>query len=110
MQEFKKGWSEMDEELKSRWISALRSGTYKQGTSFLRKKNGKYCCLGVLANLCEEEWHLDTHYYDVYSVLGSCSIYGETVGLTQNQIEQLSGMNDDGLNFNQIANWIERNV
>lgn len=31
------------------WLSALKSGNYKQGTGQLKSEGGSYCCLGVLA-------------------------------------------------------------
>ena len=40
----------MDPELKSKWISALRSGEYKQGKEYLRDGD-TWCCLGVLAKV-----------------------------------------------------------
>jgi hypothetical protein len=33
-----------------RWVKALRSGKYKQGTGHLKRRSG-YCCLGVLCEL-----------------------------------------------------------
>ena len=42
----------MNPELKARWIAALRSGDYKQGTEALYSPEmDAYCCLGVLAEL-----------------------------------------------------------
>jgi hypothetical protein len=45
----------MDKKIKARWVKALRSGEYKQGTGYLAKKRGsearRYCCLGVLCEL-----------------------------------------------------------
>lgn len=41
-----------------KWIAALRSGDYKQGTGYLALKEGddtKYCCLGVLCELAVKE-------------------------------------------------------
>ncbi len=37
----------MDAEIKAQWVKDLRSGEFEQGTGKL-KRNGKYCCLGVL--------------------------------------------------------------
>lgn len=38
---------------KEKWIAALRSGNYKQGTGKLYdSETDAYCCLGVLANEC----------------------------------------------------------
>lgn len=38
----------LDPELKAKWVSALRSGEYQQCAEYLHK-DGRYCCLGVLA-------------------------------------------------------------
>lgn len=42
----------MPEELKNKWVKALRSGMYEQGRKALKTKDGKYCCLGVLQMVC----------------------------------------------------------
>jgi hypothetical protein len=49
----------MKKEIAKKWIKALRSGKYKQGTHFLKQydnenKPPKYCCLGVLCELYNE--------------------------------------------------------
>jgi hypothetical protein len=38
------------EELKAKWLEALRSGNYPQGKKRLRSEDG-WCCLGVLCNV-----------------------------------------------------------
>ena len=38
---------------KAMWLTALRSGDYKQGKGALNK-NGKFCCLGVLCEISTE--------------------------------------------------------
>ena len=40
----------MKEEIKDKWVEALRSGKYKQCKGRLQKKDG-YCCLGVLCDI-----------------------------------------------------------
>lgn len=42
----------MNENVK-KWVAALRSGKYKQGTCALNK-NGKFCCLGVACEVAIE--------------------------------------------------------
>jgi hypothetical protein len=42
--------STMNQQIKARWIEALRSGKYGQTTSHLSDKEG-FCCLGVLCDL-----------------------------------------------------------
>lgn len=41
----------MNPEIKARWVAALRSGEYKQGTGALRNARDEFCCLGLLCNL-----------------------------------------------------------
>lgn len=40
----------MNQEIKAKWLDALRSGEYKQGDSRLRVGD-TFCCLGVLCDL-----------------------------------------------------------
>ena len=44
----------MNTEVKQKWIDALRSGKYEQGSEKLRSVQG-YCCLGVLCDLYSKE-------------------------------------------------------
>jgi len=48
----------MPKELKQRWVDALRSGKYKQAQGAL-KKDGGYCCLGVLQMVVDGEVEMD---------------------------------------------------
>jgi hypothetical protein len=43
----------MKSELKQQWVTALRSGKYKQGEGALRDQNDQHCCLGVLCDLVD---------------------------------------------------------
>jgi hypothetical protein len=119
----------MNQEIKTKWLAALRSGDYQQGTGRLRVDD-KYCCLGVLCDLhakaTNHEWE-DTgiansrpdkntmRYLAEVNVLpyvvqvwadvngpNPC-IYSESKQRTQS----LSRINDDGGTFNEIANTIE---
>lgn len=46
----------MNEKIKAKWIDALLSGEYKQGTNVLANANtNEYCCLGVLCELAVKE-------------------------------------------------------
>jgi hypothetical protein len=44
----------MNQEIKQRWVEALRSGEYQQGKESLYHC-GKFCCLGVLTDLYIKE-------------------------------------------------------
>ena len=45
----------MKQEIKQKWIDALKSGEYQQGRERLKTKDGKYCCLGVLCDIYSKE-------------------------------------------------------
>lgn len=46
----------MDTEIRDKWMAALRSGEYRQGTGALRNsQTGRYCCLGVLCEIAVKE-------------------------------------------------------
>lgn len=40
----------MNPEIKAKWVAALRSGKYKQGSGYLRQ-GVEFCCLGVLCDV-----------------------------------------------------------
>jgi hypothetical protein len=46
--------NKMNPQVKEKWIDALRSGKYEQGSEKLRGADG-YCCLGVLCDLYSQE-------------------------------------------------------
>lgn len=48
----------MNPEWKAKWLEALRSGKYVQGTDCLRNSEDQYCCLGVLCDVYDtSQWH-----------------------------------------------------
>ena len=114
------------------WVNALESGNYEQSFTLLHQTNGEkqlYCCLGVLCDLylknvgdiiTEYDEYNDFTYYD-----GEESVLPEKVkdwvGLTDsagkinadgvrfNTDESLSGLNDEGFTFKEIAQIIRDN-
>jgi hypothetical protein len=119
---------EMDPEVKHRWVEALRSGRYEQGTGALNKE-GKLCCLGVLCEVALEDGlpmevgqhkdgvgHLVVEYDEVSSVLPD--LVQEYAGLSDDNPSVLIGgstislaeLNDDGTSFNVIADVIEEQL
>jgi len=127
----------MNQEIKKKWVDALRSGKYKQGKGTLRF-NDKYCCLGVLTDLYiksnNREW-TDKHsrvddnsdYYNVYEFEGTLSVLSESVknwaGLKSNcpSVDYKCGnplstrkllveLNDQDTSFVEIANIIDKQL
>jgi hypothetical protein len=111
----------MDKELKEKWVKALRSGEYKQGTGVLKSLDGEYCCLGVLCEVGKlGAWEqTNTPDLDGYKFLpehGTDYMYGElpaetleAIDLSYSTQQYLIYLNDEeGNNFNEIADYIER--
>lgn len=87
----------MDAELKTKWIAALRSGKYRQGTGQLFKNStDEHCCLGVL---CRAAGTAVT-----YQAVHQSGVPYET----QRRLEDLN--DTDKRNFQQIADYIEANL
>ena len=103
----------MDQELKAKWVAALRSGTYTQGRAKLKDEAGAMCCLGVLREIiepgCEEVNDDEGEYLP--------SRFHTATGLAWVTQDLLAGMNDGNElkrikrhSFAEIANWIEANL
>jgi hypothetical protein len=107
------------------WISALRSGEYKQGREYLKTSEGNFCCLGVACELSEYYIPSKTEYSTcfAYEIEGaprinyrSLSPYNTLVlksclgGSPLNYFESLSSLNDKGHSFEVIANLIEADL
>jgi hypothetical protein len=99
------------------WIEALRSGNYKQSRIYLRHREG-YCCLGVLCDLHPDvDWSKNTSGAVFYPFgveerdLGNLpDIASSWSGLTNEQKNILMSMNDGGKSFEEIADYIEKNI
>lgn len=110
----------MNPQVKEKWLSALRSGDYKQTQLHLRTDDG-FCCLGVLCDLYGKEhnveWKLmnNDHFYvfqDGAAALPLSVI--EWAGVEDDNPEicktPLSRLNDNGSTFNEIADLIEEHL
>lgn len=118
----------MNQAIKEKWVNALKSGEYEQGTDFLNK-DGEFCCLGVLCDLYNKEtgieWE-DAKWEDaknqapkhkIKSFLGQQavlpSVVVEWAGLENDNplilgYESLASINDKYESFKEIANLIEK--
>lgn len=118
----------MNQTIKKKWVDALRSGNYEQGSYMLKSGDGRYCCLGVLCDLAvqegvaREERTTNTpdpqYYYDGAADLLPASVI-KWAGLDSNnaQVEYgdgvvpLSVLNDEeNLTFNEIADLVEEQL
>lgn len=63
-----------------KWVAALRSGEFSQGTLALNR-NGQYCCLGVLCELAAREGVVEKKEYG--SGFGWSAYDGDTTSPTE---------------------------
>jgi hypothetical protein len=103
----------MQSELKQKWVEALRSGKYEQGKNNLRNVNNNFCCLGVLCDLVDpikwEEGDRESRFYNGHKAFLPDAIQ-ESAGLEVSRLNVLMAMNDSGRTFDQIADYIEREL
>jgi hypothetical protein len=111
----------MDAELKAKWIEALRSGKYSQaGGSLVTGLPGElqeFCCLGVLCDTQGTQWtgENDMGLLDGAQVRDVGRSYlSPTIlkrfGLEEEEQITLAEMNDNGRDFDEIADYIEKNL
>jgi hypothetical protein len=91
----------MDQELKAKWVEALRSGKYEQGVIHF-ESGGRFCCLGVLCTVrglpTTTPGFIGNNWKGVDDVVD-----GEMQ-------RTLWKMNDGGTPFPEIADYIEKNL
>jgi hypothetical protein len=104
----------MKTSVKQAWTNALRSGDYKQGRHRLlvcKEDTRQYCCLGVLANIFENENDLKFDKDCTGEGLNhNCflpSIVAQWSGVTPSQQEILADLNDKGIDFGLISRVID---
>jgi hypothetical protein len=103
----------MKQELKDKWVAALRSGKYKQTRQGkLKNRGGAYCCLGVLCEVMEVPSKFD-NFYSEYEYDGNTLSLSEKIrkqaGIRQKDANKLVEMNDDTkATFKDIADYIEK--
>lgn len=109
----------MDRAVQKAWTEALRSGDYPQGRGHLRGPDG-YCCLGVLCDISgigtwiDDETTLAMRYQVGYDILTA------GVGIPPTKVVRWAGilsgvqtlaeLNDSGMSFALIADWIDANL
>jgi hypothetical protein len=96
--------AKIDPALKSKWVEALRSGDFKQGTGQF-ESDGKFCCLGVLCIVAGEPTTSDG--------IGNWRFADNTLGDNGDGSSwsgKLASMNDQGHSFQHIAHFIEREL
>lgn len=100
----------MKPRIKAKWVSALRSGKYKQTTGIMYDQ-GAHCCLGVL---CEVAGAKRRGGRFIHKRTNGIYLLPEAlrkqVALDGQQESHLTRLNDHGKTFDQIADYIEKNL
>jgi len=108
----------MKKSIKKKWLAALRSGKYEQGTGALCE-DGKYCCLGVLCEVLPRPKKKSVKYFYNENIVPNRLALkaagwpdGDSVALIYNGHRRcVSSLNDSaGLSFKQIANLIDKQL
>lgn len=98
-------------EFKKKWVEALRSGKYKQGSGQLYSDDyKKYCCLGVAGSICGiSKKELDkSGLFDEFNFCDGVDVPNPIKGDDGENVPGfLANANDSGATFEEIANWIE---
>lgn len=101
----------LDKKFKNKWIKALKGGKFTQGEGRLYKKDEsgeKYCCLGVAGIICGiPKEMLYKSFLERYPL--SYNIPKDIKG--QKEVAaHLANMNDNGKSFEEIADYIKKNL
>lgn len=109
----------LPKEFAEKWLTALRSGEYKQGRGALCKTDRNdhsknyYCCLGVACAILDISKDRLIGHSAIYDNVFFPEVPVELLGLYAN-IElpyYLSKLNDERkYSFTEIADWIDKNV
>lgn len=103
----------MNEEIKAKWVAALRSGKYQQTSGQLRRNEGEsssFCCLGVLCDVVNPDaWKHESHEDGTFlSVSGRIA---RLAGLSHAASSVLTDWNDSKRkSFEEIAAFIEQDL
>jgi len=69
----------MNPEIKKKWVTALRSGEYKQAKNALYVKDEGMCCLGVLCDIAQKEGAASEWQEIVADINFNEYVFGKTV-------------------------------
>jgi len=112
----------MNPQIKQKWVSALRSGEYKQTQRHLHDEYG-FCCLGVLCDLYIKEnnleWEPSRYDDNVYVFQDGVADLPLSVvewsGIPNHNLLDINArtfanLNDNAYTFEQIADVIEEQL
>ena len=94
-------------ENQTKWVEALRSGKYKQGKGYL-SRGGEYCCLGVACDIFNiKHYPMYDEHYPPRELVMALDLVNDMGGHRDGKSRTLSWLNDNGKDFEAIADLIE---
>ena len=110
----------MNQEIKAKWVAALRSGDYVQTEGRLKDVFG-HCCLGVLCEISKKEGGIgieqnlsetdgDENLGATIQAWSGLLVADGTKVTIKGKFYSLAGHNDEGRTFAQIADAIEEQL
>lgn len=102
----------MNQEIKAKWVEALRSGEYKQCIGRLKNDHGEFCCLGVLCDIrfkeFKDSFSINPQFPDEATVQWADLDFNDPIIEYKGVEVGISNLNDLGaLSFPEIADLIE---
>lgn len=99
---------ELPKQFATKWVGALRGGEYQQIQNQYTTGDGCFCVLGLGHHIdgCKVDGKGSDAFLDSFSNKLPCSNLGHNGGL----YSELTKMNDEGITFPVMADWIEANV
>ena len=91
----------MYKSLKQAWITALRSGKYKQIKELMTDHAGGFCAMGVLAEVYAQQVGVD--FWDAVMTIGETGI----CPVPDKTFATIARLNDENITFATIANILE---
>jgi hypothetical protein len=98
----------MNKKVKTKWLEALRSGKYKQGKARL-KREGKYCCLGVLCDISNLRTWVSVEDGDLYAGCSMLAHYEVSAWAELPEAQQyiLASINDSSIDYTDSIKYIQ---
>ena len=110
----------MKPEIAAKWTAALRSNKFCQLSEQLANaERTRHCCWGVLCELAitdgvdievDQEGDYTTYNLEKYHLPHSVVKWAELTKQSGIYEDELVSMNDDGIPFSKIADYIEKNL
>jgi hypothetical protein len=105
----------MKKAIKENWLAALRSGEYKKGKSYLRKKDNTYCCLGVLCDILDTGWMIEDDSHNYIRTKDNCTVWlsndiKKNCEISWDEEGVLIALNDNSETFAPVIEYIEQKL